>query len=386
MVRKVHIPIFGQGLGHAIRMGYVAEELMKRGIEITFSAWGDGLEYLRSKGFTALEAPSLDLGWKDGAFSIADTLRRLPANCVRFLAQVSHELRTMNSLRPDIMISDSRLSALFAARLLSIPAYLVINQLRLLLPPSVSQGKRTALEEFAGEFFGTLWSFSKEILIPDLPPPFTISESMLWNVRTAFDKSRYVGFALPRRVVSGEDLERVSAQLQLSDAKPKVFAHISGPQPTKGVIMASLLQSAKNLTSSYDIIISEGKPGGDPNPREVNGCWYYEWCPQKETVLALSDIVIIRGGHTSISQAILEGKPMMVVPIRNHSEQAMNTDKVVRLGVGMRLDEGELSEETLSVALRSLMEKEEYRKSCAYVMEVARKMDGISGVIKAVLA
>ena len=83
---------------------------------------------------------------------------------------------------------------------------------------------------------------------------------------------------------------------------------------------------------TLQFIISEGKPNGETNPFKIseNG-WYYEWCPIRDELFALSDILVIGGGHTAISQAIQFGKPIISIPIENHAEQINNSLKYPEL-------------------------------------------------------
>ena len=91
------------------------------------------------------------------------------------------------------------------------------------------------------------------------------------------------------------------------------------------------MEACNNL-NNIQFIFSEGKANGDTNPRKLShNIWYYEWCPCRDEIFYLADFLIIRGGHTAISQAIQFGKPFISIPIENHGEQISNSNKIEKL-------------------------------------------------------
>ena len=90
---------------------------------------------------------------------------------------------------------------------------------------------------------------------------------------------------------------------------------------------------------SIQFVFSEGKSSGSMVPRKISSnMWYFEWCPYKDEIFFLSDVIIMRGGHTAISQAIQYGKPIISIPIESHGEQLSNSSKIERLGIGKTID------------------------------------------------
>ena len=55
---------------------------------------------------------------------------------------------------------------------------------------------------------GLFWSLSDEILMPDLPPPYTISEANITGSDVA-NRVRYVGFMSPKAIVSEDRMNKV---------------------------------------------------------------------------------------------------------------------------------------------------------------------------------
>ena len=98
-----------------------------------------------------------------------------------------------------------------------------------------------------GEFLGLLWRLADKILIPDLPPPYTIAERNVWDTSTVASRLSYVGFTSPRHTVPKERLEKVCLCLGLDQARPIVFFHLSGPKRTRLRILQNVLLACKSL-------------------------------------------------------------------------------------------------------------------------------------------
>jgi predicted glycosyltransferase len=58
---KVFFSPCGIGLGHVGRVLPVAEELVRRGAEVMFSTYLEGVDFVRERGFPVVSAPALSL-------------------------------------------------------------------------------------------------------------------------------------------------------------------------------------------------------------------------------------------------------------------------------------------------------------------------------------
>ncbi|MCP8310897.1 MAG: hypothetical protein L6N94_05305 [Candidatus Methylarchaceae archaeon HK01M] len=380
MVRRVYMPIFGSGLGHANRMMLIAKSLQKDGAEVRFSSSFEVANYLTDKGFNCNIVPLVDVKWNEkGELSVSTVSREALPAFKNFVHQLMLEIAEMRSLAPNLVLSDSRLSGVLAAKLLGLPSFVILNQVRILF----STRKRRilpVLEDIDAEILGKLWSFCKGIILPDLPPPYTISERNLWGVGSIKGKFRYVGFMVQKPVIDERDLERISKELNIKKERPTVFAQISGPSPTKKKIVKTVLKTAKIYGGKYNFVISEGVLGGKSEAIKFDGGVYYEWCPIKDELFALADLVIIRAGHSTIAQSILFGKPMVTIPISTHSEQISNAKKVLKLGIGTSMDQRYLSPEKIEEAISSIIEDGCVR-NVEKLKSIANKFDGVKNTV-----
>ena len=379
-MHKFYFAIFGSGLGHVTRVLDIGERLRVNGDGIRYSCSGQGLEYIKTRKpeVDAVKCPSFDVEWtEEGGFSGRDFVLHFPFMLRSFLKQVSFEAGSIAKFGPRVTVSDSRLSAVLAARSKSCPVITMLNQFKVNLPPRFRRDAFGRLyERIAGDVLGLMWSLSEQVLLTDLPPPYTIGEANVAGTDLS-NVVRYVGFTSPSMEVSQDRLQKAREVLG-SDGRPLVFFQISGPEATKKRFIDTVLKSAGTLSSRYKTVVSMGYLGGSGEPRRLaDGTLLYEWCPIKDELFALSDVLVTRSGHRTIGQCIDAGKPAVLVPIRNHSEQLGNADKFQRLGLGITVPPQALDAERLADSIDSCIRDPKYRKNVEAVGLISKKYNGL---------
>jgi UDP:flavonoid glycosyltransferase YjiC (YdhE family) len=379
-MNKVYVAMYGVGLGHASRMLLVADNL-KKDANIQFSSFGDAVNYIRMHGYDCLPVPSIDFGWgTDTGFSIKESIMKLPKNFLHFTAQLGTEGKNIGSFKPDVVVSDTRLSSLFMAKTLNIPCITILNQIKLLLSPRLREVRvARKFEDMLGEVMGALWSKSDLVFIPDLPPPYTLSEQNIWPVGSTANKLKYIGFMAPKPTINEEYVDKVAKLLGFDHSKPVVFAHISGPNETKMTVLKMIMEALKD-NDDIQFIVSEGKPEGDTVPRKISNGWYFEWCPVRDEIFAMSDLLIMRGGHSTLAQAIQYGKPVVSIPIENHGEQLGNASKAQKIGLGVMLKQKGLKLEDISNATEQVLNDSTFSEKAKMLMGYANKLNGIENI------
>ncbi|GBC74798.1 UDP-N-acetylglucosamine--N-acetylmuramyl-(pentapeptide) pyrophosphoryl-undecaprenol N-acetylglucosamine transferase [archaeon HR06] len=370
---KIYIAVFGSGLGHASRMLKMAEEL--KGVEVRFSSTSkEASSYIRRKGYICYDIPLIDVSWREGGVYYRRSLVRAPKLILTFLLQIKKEIHIMKRFKPNLVLSDSRLSAIIASKLLSIPCFLVTNQIKVVLPSKRRIVK--ILEKIEGGILAFFWSLSDKILIPDLPYPFTIAEDSLPFLKNL----KYIGF------FPSKENELVLSNLREEfKGKPLIFAQISGPTLSKVGLVKILINLALKLNKKYNFVISLGDPNGSSEVKKIGGLWIYSWCPYVEEFFEISDLLIIRGGHSSISKALWYGKPMICIPIRMHGEQISNSKKVEKLGLGICIEPKNLNETILISSIEEILENNSYRERCKRIKEIARRRNAVDFLLEEIL-
>ncbi len=377
-MKRVYIGVYGVGLGHASRMVYIANKLKHDKI-LKFSSFGDAVNYIRAEGYSCIDVPPVEVNWDPlNGFSVTESIMKIPINFMNFVRQCGKEASHIGKFKPNLIISDTRLSSLLIAKLYNMPTITILNQIKLLLSNRLRELTVTrAFEDILGEIFGLLWGLSNEIFIPDLPYPYTISEDNLWNVNSIDGKLKYIGFLTPKPIINEENVKRVYDMLNI-DNKPIVFAHISGPSVTKLLLIKDIINTLKDK-NDITLIVSEGRPNGDIAPKRIKNGWYFEWCPYRDEIFALSELLIVRGGHSTITQCIQYGKPIISIPIENHGEQLGNSKKIDKLKIGIMLKQKEVNK--LSYYIDLLLNDDIYKNNMQRVMEIANKLNGVETIV-----
>lgn len=384
---KAYFTPYGVGLGHASRMMMLAERLGDSDVDIRFSSFGEGAHYISMQGYECMTVPPVEFAWSiEGGFSVKYSVSNIPLWFTNFPRQVRDEINNIIKYDPDIVVSDTRLSSLVASKILNIPSIVILNQVKLLLSPRLREFKISRTwEKMNGELVGLIWRIADRILVPDLPPPYTIAEQNTWDISSVMKKLEYVGFTAPKSYITEAQLRETAAQLGIDRSKPIVFIHISGPLKTRIPIIRTSIEACKSLRPEIQYVISEGRPGGDIKPRKITRLgWYYEWCPIRDEIFAMSDVLVLRGGHTTISQAIQFGKPLITIPIENHSEQLANSNKIAKIGIGIRLEANKIKANQITCAIHQLLDDNRFQQKAEELMRLTERLDGIDNIVKIV--
>lgn len=385
LLPKVYFTPYGVGLGHASRLILIAQQLQNLGVNLRFSSSGEAVGYISMHGYDCLSVPPVELAWSsDGSFSIQDSIAKIPYLFINLARQINTEARNMLDYEPEIIVSDTRLSSLLSARLLGIPSIVILNQIKLLLSPRLRKLKiARTYEKLNGEFLGIMWSLADKILVPDLPPPYTLAEHNIWDTNTVAGKLEYVGLTTPKIHISEEQINKVAQFLGLQRNKPIIFVHVSGPSNTRMPLIRTAIDACKVLQSDIQYVISEGNPKGDVNPKKLCGSgWYYEWCPVRDEIFAMSNALVLRGGHAALSQAIQFGKPILTIPIENHGEQLGNSQKIAKIGAGIMLNAKRLDASQIANAIYEVINDSQYQQKANLLMKLTERLNGIENIVK----
>ncbi len=377
---KVYIGCFGSGLGHASRMLEVAKELRARNALVEFSSSGEVASLIRSHGYPCNDLPLADVRYSEsGAFLLKETLIAYPAILARTYRQLGEEIANIEHFGPDVVLSDSALPTVLAAKILRVAAYTVLNQLNLTSSHGNKGVLSTLLSVGTSAGMGKLWEFSDEVLLPDLPPPYTISEKNLWGSNVG--KTRYVGFLAPSQ---GGGPDHAAAEFT-NDERPKIFWQVSGPPKTRSSFLRMAMQYSEALAPKYSFVVSGGDPLASTSPTRFGGGWYYGWCGIAEFYFKACDLVVSRAGHGTIGQAILWSKPSLLVPIPKQPEQEGNAEKAAKLGVSIWHRQEELSVEVLEKSFNALLNGD-YLAATKRFGELARRFDAKADIIHTIEA
>ena len=398
MKLRVYVAPCGIGLGHITRSVPIADELRRRGNEIAFSTYLDGLDFAKQNHLPTYEAVPINFKvTSDGTidFKMTAATSGFSLGIRRLLRQVTREIKFMKSFRPNIVFSDSRVSSLVAARLLRIPVVLMLNQFRVEIIRRPT-GQRMSLFDrlfffianlgwlFVRTALSLVWVRSQIILIPDLPPPNTISLGNLAIPRHYNGKVRLIGPIVNDNTELARSEGELKHRLGFHAARPLVYAAVSGPKVEREILADLLLQSLIEFPKEYDVVLSRGDPNGQRKPHRAGSAIAYDWIENQDDFISACDVVVGRAGHGTIMKSLSYGKPMILIPIPDHTEQYGNARRAASLGVAKIIDQSRLDYGTLEAAVREILHNAEYRGRSIELMKITRRMNAVDSACEAI--
>lgn len=328
----------GMGLGHAGRMLAVAKRLVAGGAEVVFSSYGKAADMIEQSGFPCLRTRPVSYEVDEwGDVDVRRTVAKGPANLYRFTRQIGDELYFTGVLEPDVVVSDSRLSTLVAAKARGIPTLLVLSQLKVIIPVKQPTSRKLEAKGWAEEglyrLLGRLWMLADEILIPDFPPPYTVAKASLLEAEPP-PKVRFVGPALQAWPDEMPPREEVREELGVKGRL--VVASFTGVGGEGKALLEEFLGRLVECAIPDDVtvLVSRGEPSGSPQLEKVGkGVYVCDWLPRRYLYVRAADALVTHGGHTSVMEAMVFGVPAVHVVRKTHTERLGNSLSAESLGV-----------------------------------------------------
>ena len=170
------------------------------------------------------------------------------------------------------------------------------------------------------------------------------------------------------------------------ERQEEAFDFAKGNRPVVYISLGTVLKGAveffQNCVESFrgedvDVILSVGKQfhikklkNIPPNVR------IYHSVPQLQ-VLKMADVFVTHGGMNSVSEALVYGTPMVVIPFV--SDQPVNGDCVEKLGVGKKLEYADVSKETLKLKVFSVLADAGIRSRMERMQKLIAEAPGNAG-------
>jgi len=387
---KVYFGVCGIGLGHAGRCIPIARKLKEKGAEVLFSTYRDAINYIEQEGFTLIEAPSMGFMVKpDGTVDFRQTVVNPGPFFASFMLtkQVEAEIKFIRAYKPDVVVSDSRVSPLLAAKILDIPDVCILNQFQIMIPRRTRLLRLAKLVDTGAlAMIGKLWtSGATHLMIPDFPPPYTLSAGNL-NIPKAYQKRvKLVGPILPVHPQELSSREELRDKLSLNKALPFVFVPISGPAKERTYITEVLLQIFSDFPQEYQVVMSLGYPGAINKAIRHGNVSIYNWIPNRFEYLKACDLVVARAGHGTLAQCICYGRPMILIPTPSHTEQLNNARRVKELGIAEVLDQNDVNRKTLVEMIEKMLSDDSSSKRAGEIGKAVSGSNGLMTVVETII-
>jgi UDP:flavonoid glycosyltransferase YjiC (YdhE family) len=230
---------------------------------------------------------------------------------------------------------------------------------------------------------GKMWTSGNTVLIPDFPPPYTISIGNLNIPKTYMKNVRLVGPILEVHPNELEAEDKLRKKLGLPLDKPVIFVPISGSIKEKAFLTGILRKILLGFPEDYEIVMSLGYPDNNNRPIRHGNVTIYKWIPNRFEYLKACDVVVGRAGHGTITQTMCYGKPIILVPTPGHTEQINNAKQAQDLGVARILPQKDLGKETLLKTVQQVLQSGNADRLRAIQKEVLR-YDGLEDVVRTI--
>jgi UDP-N-acetylglucosamine--N-acetylmuramyl-(pentapeptide) pyrophosphoryl-undecaprenol N-acetylglucosamine transferase len=364
------------GLGHVSRIMPLGKQLEKRGHELFFFSGGKAFQILQKEFKNVWECTPIS--WYENAYgiitsaSLINVLFPLPlfnreknrleiknSNAMETIQRYYDLRENIRDISPDILISDGDINALRLAHRWRIPSVYITNMIR----PSygfsafLNPGERL-VERYV--------KFCSKIIIPDNPPPYTISEYSIGNLDKIglTGKVEFIGSFVDTKYVKG--------------AQEHIFAPVSGPSGTKAKIIKILFPVLEKFKTRC--IISLGIPGEKASAK-IGDCEVHTWLSKEERqeYMKNAKFVIFSGGHITCFETIKYAKPSICIPTQ--SEQLGNAAKLQDLHCSIKVK----NRSELEKAVEKMeKEKESFERSMLILNKVSSKVRGIEKAVAVV--
>jgi UDP:flavonoid glycosyltransferase YjiC (YdhE family) len=361
----------GIGLGHAGRCIAIAN-MFKNNAKILFSSYNEAVNYIRRENFDVEKVPEIYFYEKiDGTFDLKRSLSVGPKIIINFLRQIGAEIHLMEHFKPDVVISDSRLSSIIAARTMGFKSILILHQLRIMIPhikpidKKIKQKIKDHTERFILETLGSLWNLSNMILVPDFPPPFTIAKYNVVPSNRHLNKLKLIGPIIPKYPWELPTKDEIRKELRKKlgiDDSPLIFIAMSGTVAEKKYITEKLIKILQDFPQTYNVVLSRGITDNNNVNRisKINEkIIICDWVDDRYKLLKACDLLITRGGHNTVSEAIYYGKPMIIIPTPAHSEHQGIAKSAVNMKIAKCIQQYNLSKENLLISINEILNSSE---------------------------
>ncbi len=357
------------GLGHVSRIIPLGKRLEKDGHEMFFFSGGKAHKLLQKEFSHVYECTPVS--WYENAHGIITSASLInllfplplfnmeknrieikPSNAMETINRYYDLREKLHDIAPDLLIADGDINALRLAQRWKIPSVYIANMIR----PSygfssfLSPGERI-VERYVKQ--------TSKIIIPDNPPPYTVSEYNIGNIESMNlnRKVEYVGSFVDTSTVQG--------------AQEHIFAPISGPIGTRAKLEKTLLPVLEKLKTKS--VISLGTPGKKVSTK-IGNIEIHTWLSPEERAEAMRNakFVIFSGGHATCFETIKYSKPSICIPTQ--PEQLGNAAKLQDLNCSITVK----NQKQLKKAVEKMEnQKEAYNRSVKKLNEFSNRFNGL---------
>ncbi|MCK4810099.1 MAG: glycosyltransferase [Candidatus Omnitrophica bacterium] len=379
----------GHILSHLVRLLVIARELRSRGHKVIFAGSGKYMQIAEDEGFDV----SLLLEAEHEKLMAA--VRKNKINFISFNELeplVKADIEFYNKVKPDLVLSDGRISAIVSSRIRKVPHGAVVN--------ASSTGYRAIPYVPLFPFLSKI-PFKKNFIFQELNVKIECAVFDLF-MRAYTKLSRK--YKLTRPVKTSQFL--TGSDFTLLPDIPEYFPtcnlpenfHYIGPLPWESklpppswinalkkdspviyITMGSttpedIYQYIQRVFTKldYQVVLTTGGQVRSEiiSSMSVPGKIFVENYVNGDLVMQKSNVVICHGGNGTIYQAIKNGVPIVGIP--THHDQAYNMKRVENLGIGIKVSYEQFTKAPLSLLndLKRIFSNNSFRETISKYQKI----------------
>jgi uncharacterized protein (TIGR00661 family) len=364
------------GLGHVSRLMVLGKKLEETGKELFFFSGGKAYKLLK-QAFKNVHYCT-PVSWYENVYGISVSasvlnilfpLPRVDPETGKFSFKLPSGIETVHryydlrsrllEINPDVIVSDGDLHVLRLASRWHYPSVYITNVIRPScgFPPLLIPGER---------FVERYLKNCSKIIVPDIPPPYTICEYNLGNLEDVGveDKVEFVGSFINVNSATTEEQDGF------------IFASISGPVGTRSRLERVIIPVLRSLKSRSIISLGEHCEKG---VTVTGNCTIYRWLSleERERFMAKAEIVIFSGGHNTCFEVIKYMKPSICIPTQ--PEQLANAKKMQDMGCSLVVENRDQLVQAIS---EMKMNIDVYKRNVRRLNHHASKFKGVNNAAK----
>lgn len=333
---RILFVVCGEGLGHSSRCIHLGHYLELHGHTISYLAYGKSFDFFHDHGCTNVFKGYREvcLEGKNGFFSLGRTLwcsKGVLLNTVRSGLRVRQIIREQ---KIDCVVCDTMYGGVLASRLEGVPVVFVTNQNHFSGPG----GSTNPVWQVMNFLIKRYLRLAKDVIVPDYPAPDTVSAYNI--VVSEKEKGRYH--------FTGPFLEVDPSRYSFS--QETIFTSFGG-EPYKLPLYLLFRKIADGRKDLFFDVFYTGKVLPESSDNYVS----HGYVPNLYEHLARARIAIVHGGLTTLHEALLFGKPVLIIMDPGHPEQQNNAQKIVDMGAGTVVDGRTVTKEILEDKIRETL-------------------------------
>ncbi len=330
----------GKGMGHATRDIGIVKELQKIAPNITVNIATYGMGY---KAFTRNGYTVTDLGFPE-ALNWDEALNE------KFVKIGSMIIK----IKPDLIIGDEELAPMTLARLFEIPSVLITDW----LPPE-------DIEWNVQDFF----SDANVIIFPDIEGSFQIPRNLRHIVR-------FTGPIVRRSQYSLKDRNLMRTKLGIGQEKIFILVTAGGVRDIDEFFFISSIKAFKKAGLSHgELFLLAGPLSQKLAGFADESIVIRDFVSEIDMYIVASDIVITRGGHTTLWELAFMGVPSISIPRlkKFDSSNLGYAQNMANRGTTKLIREEYLTDSVLAEVIRTILESDqEYTTMSQAVLKLSR--------------